>query len=142
MQTFVYGNYSYNYQLVKQDRKSLALTVKPDLGIVLKCPDDVEDERIEKFLKRKWSWMNKQLKFFEKVERKKHEPEYISGESFFYLGRQYKLLVKRAKNDSVRLQRGVLVVESSRSVKDGKYTKLILNTWFKKRCEIIFHERL
>jgi predicted metal-dependent hydrolase len=141
MQTFIYGNYSYSYELVRQDRKSLALTVKPDMGIILKCPQEVEDERIEKFLKRKWSWMNKQLRFFEKVQRKKYEPEYISGESFFYLGRQYKLVVKRAKEDSVKLLRGVLQVETTQSVKDGKHTKKLLNTWFKSRYGIIFQER-
>ena len=141
MQTFIYGNYSYTYELVKQDRKSLALTVKPDMGIILKCPQKVESERIEKFLKRKWSWMNKQLKFFEKVQRKKHEREYISGESFFYLGRQYKLIVKRAKEDSVKLLRGVLEVETTQSVKDGKYTKQLLDYWYKDKYKEIFQER-
>lgn len=141
MQTFIYGNYSYSYELIKQDRKSLALTVKPDMGIVLKCPQDAEDERIEKFLKRKWSWMNKQLKFFEKVQRKKYQPEYISGESFYYLGRQYKLIVKRAKEDSVKLLRGILQVTTTQSVKDGKYTKKLLDSWYKDKYQIIFHER-
>ena len=141
MQTFIYGNYSYSYELIKQDRKSLALTVKPDMGIVLKCPQDAEDERIEKFLKRKWSWMNKQLKFFEKVQRKKYKREYISGESFFYLGRQYKLIVKRAQKDSVKLLRGVLQVETSQSATDGKYTKKLIDSWFKSRYEIMFQER-
>jgi len=141
MQTFIYGNYSYSYELIKQDRKSLALTVKPDMKIILKCPHNAEDERIEKFLKRKWSWMNKQLIFFEKVERKKYEPEYISGESFFYLGRQYKLVVKRSKEDSVKLLRGVLLVETSHSVKDGKNTKKLLDSWFRNKYENVFQER-
>lgn len=141
MQTFIYGNYSYTYTLVKQDRKSLALTVRPDMGIILKCPRNVEDERIDKFLKRKWSWMNKQLKFFERVQRKKYEPEYISGESFFYLGRQYKLIVKRGKEDSVKLLRGILQVTTTQSVKDSKYTKKLLGSWYKDRYQIIFHER-
>jgi len=141
MQTFIYGNYSYTYELVKQDRKSLALTVKPDMGIVLKCPQEVENERVEKFLKRKWSWMNKQLRFFEKVERKKYQPEYLSGESFFYLGRQYKLVVKQSKKDSVRLLRGVLKVETAQSVKNGKYNKKLLDAWFKNKYENVFQER-
>jgi predicted metal-dependent hydrolase len=141
MQTFIYGNYSYNYELVKQDRKSLALTVKPDMGIILKCPLEAEDERIEKFLKRKWSWMNKQLKFFEKVQRKKYEPECISGESFFYLGRQYKLMVKRAEEDSVKLLRGILQVTTTQPVKDGNYTKKLLDIWYKGKYQIIFDER-
>jgi len=141
MRTFIYGNYSYSYELIKQDRKSLALTVKPDMGILLKCPHEIEEERIEKFLKRKWSWMNKQIMFFEKVERKKYQPEYISGESFFYLGRQYKLVVKRSTNDSVKLLRGILYVETTQSVKDGMSNKKMIDRWFKNKCEDIFQER-
>jgi len=141
MHTFIYGNYSYTYELLKQNRKSLVLTVKPDMCIVLKCPNDVESERIEKFLKRKWLWLNKQLSFFEKVQRKKYQPEYVSGESFFYLGRQYKLVAKRAKKDSVKLLRGVLQVETVQSVKDGKNNKKLLDLWFKDKYLDIFQER-
>ena len=71
MQYFTYGDYSYSYQLIRQDRKSLALTVKPDLGIVVKCPHQANDERIDSFLKRKWFWMNKQIDFFKSIERRR-----------------------------------------------------------------------
>lgn len=141
MHIFIYGNYSYKYQLIKEDRKSLALTIKPDLGIVLKCPYGIENERIEKFLKRKWSWMNKQLQFFEKIEKKRHIPEYVSGEGFFYLGRQYKLLVKKAPEDSVSFLRGELQVQTTQSVRDGSYTKKILDAWYKERSQEVFQER-
>lgn len=141
MQKFIYGNYSYTYEIVRQDRKSLALTIKPDMGIILKCPHKVDNERIEKFLKRKWLWMNKQLKFFETVQLKQYKKEYISGESFFYLGRQYKLVVKRNKEESVKLLRGEIVVYTNESVKDGVNTKKILDGWFKNRYEIVFKER-
>ena len=141
MQTFSYGNYSYEYELIRQDRKSLALTVRPDLGIVLKCPTEAEDERIEQFLKKKWLWMNKQLSFFKKVHRKRCVREYISGESFLYLGRQYKLLVKKASEDRVRLMRGVLEISTTRAVRDGKYNKKLLDNWFKTRYQEVFKER-
>jgi predicted metal-dependent hydrolase len=67
----------------------------------LKCPESAEDERIEKFLRKKWFWLEKQLKFFKKYQTKSYEREYISGESYLYLGRQYKLTIKSGKKDSV-----------------------------------------
>ena len=141
MQTFIYGNYSYTYELIKQNRKTLALTVKPNMQIVVKCPHDVEEERIQKFLQKKWLWMNKQLKFFENIEQKKHEKEYVSGESFYYLGRQYKLIVRRSKEDSVKLLRGVLELRTTQLVRDGEYNKILLDNWFKNRYEHVFQER-
>ncbi len=48
-QTFVYGTHRYTYGLIRQDRKSLSLTVEPCLTITLKAPPHADDDRIEKF---------------------------------------------------------------------------------------------
>lgn len=140
MTTFIYGNYSYEYEIIKQDRKSISLTVKPDKSLVLKCPESVDQERIDLFLKRKWSWMHKQLTFFDRI-KKQYKREYVSGESFYYLGRQYKLLVKKAKEDKVVLSRGALIVHTSSNITDQAKNKKLVDSWYKKRAEIIFTER-
>ena len=46
MKEFIFGTFVYEYQLIKQDRKTLSLTVTPDLRIVLKCPEQTTSERI------------------------------------------------------------------------------------------------
>jgi len=138
---FNYGNYSYRYELLRQDRKTLSLTVRPDLGIVLKCPVHAEEDRINVFLKRKWMWLTRQLKFFEKFQRKAYEREYISGESFMYLGRQYKLIVKKGKDEGVTLTKGKLTVMSKEAVSNGRHNKQLINSWYQQRAEIIFRER-
>ena len=70
MKEFIFGTFVYEYQLIKQDRKTLSLTVTPDLRIVLKCPVQTDNERIETFLQKKWFWLEKQLSFFKKYQRK------------------------------------------------------------------------
>ena len=141
MRRFTYGNYSYDYKLIKQERKSIALTIQPDLGIVLKCPYRADNERIELFLKRKWFWMNKQLAFFKKVHRKQYVREYVSGESFLYLGRQYKLLVTRDTHERVKLLKGILEVHTTQPVRNGEHNKQLLDEWFKNRYTQVFQER-
>ena len=108
-QIFKYGSYSYEYFLIKQARKTVSLVIYPNLKIVLKCPMDYKAEKIQKFLKRKWSWLEKQIKYFKKYKKDDVIKEYISGESFLYLGRQYKLMVKKAKEDKVSLKHGKLL---------------------------------
>lgn len=49
---FVYGNDEYTYHLCYQDRKTVRLTVYPNLNIILYCPKDYTKEKIQKFLKR------------------------------------------------------------------------------------------
>lgn len=138
---FVFGSFVYCYDLIKQDRKTLSLTVSPDLRICVKCPHKAGDERIELFLKRKWFWLEKQLKFFGKYQRKEYKKEYISGESFHYLGRQHQLVVRRAKEDKVSLLRGILMVYTTKPVSNGSHTKKLISEWYVAKTNQVFNER-
>ena len=139
--SFAYGRHRYTYGLLRQERKTLSLTVEPCIDIILKGPLDTDNERIEKFLQKKWMWMQKQLTFFEKYRRKSYEKEYISGESFYYLGRQYKLLVVSGDKPHVSLTKGKLTITNNRDTFDGSYNKSLLEKWYKKRRTEVFAER-
>ncbi|RKY35005.1 MAG: M48 family peptidase [Candidatus Omnitrophota bacterium] len=141
MKVFTYGQYRYEYELLRQERKSLSLTVCPDMGIVLRCPVEAGKERVEAFLRKKWKWLNKQLNFFKKFQRNRYEKEYISGESFLYLGRQYKLVVKMAKDDMISLSKGKLLLATKDKISNGNYNRKLIDSWYKKRAENIFHEQ-
>lgn len=138
---FVFGTFIYRYDLIKQDRKTLSLTVTPDLGISVKCPYRADDDRIEVFLKRKWFWLEKQLSFFGKYQRKHYTREYISGESFHYLGRQHQLVVRRGAEDRVSLLRGVLLVCTTKALTEGAHTKKLISGWNEERMSQVFVER-
>lgn len=141
MNEFVFGTFVYSYQLIAQDRKTLALTVTPNLDIILKCPYNTEFERIEKFLEKKWFWLEKQLAFFKKYQRKIYQREYVSGESYYYLGRQYKLVIKQANENKISLAKGQLIVHTKKTINDVAYNKRIIREWFLNRADKIFQER-
>lgn len=141
MKEFIFGTFIYEYQLIKQDRKTLSLTVTPDLRIIVKCPFKADGERIETFLQKKWFWLEKQLSFFKKYQRKTYEKEYVSGEGYLYLGRQYKLIVRKSKEDSVSLTRGQLIVLTTKLVTDGKQNKKLIDNWFAEKTDLIFQDR-
>ena len=63
---FNYGRFSYKYHLLREERKTISLVVKPDKTITLKAPIKAKSEEIDNFLKRKWSWMKKQINYFDK----------------------------------------------------------------------------
>jgi predicted metal-dependent hydrolase len=141
MKEFIFGTFIYEYQLIKQDRKTLSLTVTPNLRIIVKCPFKADSERIEAFLQKKWFWLEKQLSFFKKYQRKTYEKEYISGEGYLYLGRQYKLVVRKGKDDSVSLTRGQLCVSTTRLITDSKHTKKLIDSWFAEKTKTVFQDR-
>ncbi|MCF7820294.1 MAG: M48 family metallopeptidase [Candidatus Pacebacteria bacterium] len=138
---FKYGSYSYEYYLIKQKRKTISMIVQPTLKIVLKVPESYDEEKIEKFLKKKWKWLEKQITYFKKFNGKSNKKEYVSGESFLYLGRQYKLLVRKGKIDEVKLKFGQIMLTTSGLVGDKKRNKKILDEWYLKRSSLIFNSQ-
>lgn len=141
MNKFIFGSYVYDYILHREERKTLSLTVNPDLSICVKCPNQASDERIDQFLKKKWLWLQKQINYFNKFQRKVYKREYISGESFIYLGRQYALIVKKAEESAVSLMRGKITLSTKMFVADSKFNKLLLDRWYSQRVKTVFNER-
>ncbi len=139
---FRFGSYVYPYDLIRHERKTLSLTVMPDLLICVKCPTRADENRVELFLRKKWFWLEKQLTFFGKYKNRKYEREYISGESVYYLGRQYQLVVKQGSADRVVLSRGVLLVSTTKLVTNKAFTKYLISSWLDGRMLIVFKERL
>lgn len=141
MKEFTFGSLSYKYHLLDQDRKTMSLTVKPDLTIVVKRPRNADEKKVETFLRKKWYWLEKQITFFKKYQRKNYEKEYISGESFLYLGKQYKLSIKRSSVEKISLTKGLIVLHTKNSIADGKHNKLLLDHWYNEKIRKIFSER-
>jgi len=141
MKKFNFGTFAYEYELIKQDSKILSLTVTPDLKIIVKCPKLADNERIENFLRKKWFWLEKQLSFFRKYQKKIYEKEYISGEGLLYLGKQYKLIVKKGEYDFVSVTQGKLNVCTTKPLSDSSTNKKLIDMWFQDKTNIIFQDR-
>ena len=142
IRNFQYGKYKYDYILLKEERKTISLTVTPELEIIVRSSRNVTSEKIDDFLKRKWVWLEKQLTYFQSVKRSSFKKEFVSGESFYYLGRQYQLIVRRGASTDVKLPRGKLILETNQGIENSKANRTILNRWFKERAQIIFQNRL
>lgn len=138
---FKYGIYRYEYLLIRQTRRSIALTVEPCMDIVLKVPNDLDEDSIHDFLVRKWRWLREQLAFFEKYKRTAKKKNYASGESFYYLGRQYQLIVKKAEKSHTALTKGRLLLSTTYSVDNYQYNRMLLTAWYRERARIVFMQR-
>jgi predicted metal-dependent hydrolase len=141
LKNWSYGKYKYNYKHKVESRKTMSLTVQPDLQIILKTPKEASDEKIKLFLTKKWKWLEKQLQFFQKFQNKSVQKEYVSGESFLYLGRQYKLKIILGKESSVKLSKGVILLTTTEKVSDNRYNKYLITTWYKNKASEKLPER-
>lgn len=138
---FHYGDYKYQYYLVREERKTLRLTVYPNLKIVLYVPHNHPEDKIQHFLKRKCGWITTQVKDIKRLQRAKKEKEYISGESLLYLGRQYKLVVQKSEEDSVYFESWKIMINTMGSVSYSTKNKELLDKWYDSRAEAILKVR-
>jgi len=138
---FSYQNVSFDFYLMLEDRKTVAATVFPTQALVVKAPLEANEDHIFDFLRRKFRWILKQQRYFAQFKANPGK-QYVSGETFRYRGRSYKLLIRRNGHEKrVSLQHGTLTVFTALPKKHN-HTKGILDAWYRDRAHKVFSERL
>jgi predicted metal-dependent hydrolase len=138
---FAYGNISFDYTLMREKRKTISATVFPSRALIVKAPQEATDDRIYEFLQRKFRWILKQQRYFEQFGSGA-DKRYVSGETFQYRGRSYKLLLRKGSgSELVSLQHGTLTV-SMFSPKNHTRAKKLLEEWYLEKANKVFSERL
>ncbi|KRF31952.1 M48 family metallopeptidase [Paenibacillus sp. Soil787] len=91
---FHYGNSTIDYSLTYGTKKK-DITVSVDWvnGVGVNAPDNIEQGVIDRILHKKAPWILKKLYEFNEIKQLSIPKEYLSGEKFPYLGRQYRLKV-------------------------------------------------
>src|SRR5690625_626463 len=90
-------------------RRTVGVTVERDGSLVLSAPEDCPIERVEEVAREKQFWVYQKLARKELLFRPAAPKEYVSGETFHYLGRGYRLKVVDASSGQdapLRLFRG------------------------------------
>ncbi len=92
-------------------RRTVALSVSPPGQVILTAPRDTPVERLDAVVQAKAKWIASRLRLVRPAEPRPSPREFVGGESFLYLGRQYRLEVRRGGvAPEVRLERGRLRV--------------------------------
>ena len=99
-----FGSKQIDFNLEYSDRKSLGITVKPDLSVLVNAPIDTSLEKVKEKLRKKAPWIIRQQSFFLYFHPKTPARKYISGETHLYLGRQYHLRIIQNNFESVKLK--------------------------------------
>lgn len=125
-----FGSRAINFRLEYSDRKTLGVTVTPEMEVLVKAPTDTTIEKVKEKVRKKAPWIIKQQSFFLSFQPKTPNRKYISGETHLYLGRQYRLRVisdnLKVKNDEVKLKGQFLEIHTS----DINNTKDLIDAWF------------
>jgi hypothetical protein len=105
----------YDVRRSARRKKTVAVAVEPDGAVHVKAPVATPRAKLDEIVHKKARWILARRRRQEELPAPPDPRELVSGESYLYLGRQYRLRVRPvATGDgatTVRCERGWLVVE-------------------------------
>ena len=129
---------STHYELFYTDRKTLGIKVYPDTSVKVFAPIDTPLEVIALHVEAKSRWIKKQQAIFETYLPKLPPRQYVGGETFLYLGRQYMLKIEESEEEVVIFYQGRLVVKTLNP--SSEQVKALLQTWYRTRAKIVLSQ--
>lgn len=142
--SFRYGDEQIAFERVPRPKITgkVLINVYPDCRVVVSTPEGASNDAVLLAVKKRGRWIYEQLRDFRKQLEYTTPRQYISGESHYYLGKQYLLKVIEAPDhiQAVKLLRGRLEV-SVRNTSSAK-VKELLTQWYKARAKETFAKRL
>jgi len=132
----IYGTISIQYSVEFTKRKTLGITVTPEGEVLLSAPLGSSQEVIESKLLKRARWIVKQQSYFLSFGTHTPPKKYVSGESHYYLGKQYMLKVINGKTNSAKYKGRYFEVVCSQKYK----TEELMKNWYREHAKIKFAE--
>lgn len=136
-----YGKTTFKIAVEFSERKRLSITVHPNLSVTAKASLDTDRATLGNRLQKRASWIARQLAYFEQYHPQQPERQYISGETHYYLGRQYRLRIKAGGKSRVRLIGRYFEVEAPKP-DDRKYIRKLMHKWYLDHTKQLINKRL
>lgn len=127
-------------------RKTVAVAVDPEDGVLLTAPQGVPVGRLDEVVRAKARWIVERLRHVGQTETPTPPRLLVSGESYLYLGRHYRLrVVPTAVPTPAKLTRGWLEVPVARTLSEAARREAILGAlgdWYRARARARLPERV
>ncbi len=121
-------------------RKTLSIRVEPNGDVHVVAPANAAPERIEAVVRAKAQWIVAKRRRASEIPPPIAARAFVSGETFLYLGRQYRLRVRTGANEGVRLAGRFLEVTAPRGARE-RVRDLLLD-WYRERAAARLPERV
>jgi predicted metal-dependent hydrolase len=135
-----YGDTAIEYTLIRSVRRTIGIEVHPDGSVLVKAPEAADLAVVEAFVRRRAPWILRRQREFGGYPTELPPRRYISGETFAYLGRQYRLRVSEGEREAVKLSRGYLDVITP-SKRETEHVRGQVEEWLHKQARRVFYER-
>ena len=97
-------------KLVRSKRKTVSIFVERDGSVSARIPEDISDDDLNEVIKSKEYQIYKNLAEWKQTNASKITRDYVSGQSFLYLGRNYRLKYVDEEFKGVKLRNGYFML--------------------------------
>ena len=101
------------YSLKKSDRKTTSIYIERDGSVSVLAPAPFDTNKIEQILEKKRSWIYKNLAEWQDLNRTQIQRKYVNGESFLYLGRNYRLQIVKEQEVPLKFKNGYFLLRKN-----------------------------
>lgn len=142
MEQITYGNRRIKFNIKRGRRKkTVALQIQPNSTVVVLSPYLLDKDKIKEIVLKRARWIMQKQEKIKKLNAEMPKKEFVSGESFPYLGREYRLKVIKSKNEkspSCKLMSGRFYVEVNNKFSGRAASKIVkekLREWYIERAK-------
>ncbi len=126
------------YDLKRSRRKTSSIYIERDGSVSVLVPEQSTEEEIETMLEQKLYQIYSHLAQWEDANAKRVYREFVNGEGFYYLGRNYKLEIVAEQDVPLKLKNGCFYLRK----KDLPKAKEIFIEFYKEKAKKRLPERV
>lgn len=133
--------FEFPVEVIRTDRKKSASIYLDGEGIKVRVPEGLSDSRVRDLIEKKSPWIKRKLREAELTVPPRPK-EFVSGETFSYLGRNYRLKVLPGGKPSLKLRGGYLeaTISGSPKIREEEVRSLLVG-WYQKHAQERLEEK-
>ena len=138
----VIDGFEFPVEVIRTDRRRSASIYLDGEGIKVRVPKGLSDRHVRNLIAKKSPWIKRKLKEAELTAPPKPK-EFVSGETFAYLGRNYRLKILSGDPPSVKLRGGYLeanILGSSKTQEEEEVRSLLVD-WYRRHAQERLEEK-
>jgi predicted metal-dependent hydrolase len=114
------------YQIKYSNRKTLNISVERDRIVIVRAPQYLSAEKIDKIVQSKRQWIKEKLSHTQKYAAVAESKEFVSGETLMYLGKNYQLLVVDEEIEGIEFDQRFKIAKSNQPIANELFKRWYL----------------
>ena len=122
-------------------RKTLGISIHPDLGVVARVPYRTPEKIIQRVILAKSGWIRKVLEYHRSLKKIDNNKMFSDGESVFFRGKDHFLKISQSDKYYVSRKDDNIIEIGIKGEADPEIIKSLLEHWYKNIAKQVFAEK-